>query len=105
HRDRGRTQRPAGLERSRRRSLGPPRRRGNRDVLRARVRAKPEGNTEVMSTATRVEQIPAIDRHEAATIAATEYQRFVDMLRTLGPDDWARPTDCAAWDVRAMAGH
>ena len=58
-----------------------------------------------MTTATRVEQIPAIDRHEAATIAATEYQRFVDMLRTLGPDDWARPTDCAAWDVRAMAGH
>ena len=58
-----------------------------------------------MTTATRVEQIPAIDRHEAATIAATEYQRFVDMLRTLGPDDWTRPTDCAAWDVRAMAGH
>ena len=58
-----------------------------------------------MTTTTRVEQIPAIDRHEAATIAATEYQRFVDMLRTLGSDDWARPTDCAAWDVRAMAGH
>jgi uncharacterized protein (TIGR03083 family) len=58
-----------------------------------------------MTTATRVEQIPAIDRHKAATIAATEYQRFVDMLRSLGPDDWARPTDCPAWDVRAMAGH
>ena len=21
------------------------------------------------------------------------------------PDDWAKPTDCPLWDVRAMAGH
>jgi len=59
----------------------------------------------MMTTATRVEQIPAIDRHEAATIATAEYQRFVDLLRALGPDDWNQPTDCSAWDVRAMAGH
>jgi uncharacterized protein (TIGR03083 family) len=59
----------------------------------------------VTTTATRVEQIPAIDRHEAATIAATEYRRFVDFLRTLGADDWGKPTDCPEWDVRAMAGH
>jgi uncharacterized protein (TIGR03083 family) len=58
-----------------------------------------------MTTATRVEEISAIDRHEAATIAATEYQRFVDLLRALGPDDWSKPTECPAWDVRAMAGH
>jgi uncharacterized protein (TIGR03083 family) len=58
-----------------------------------------------MATATRVEHIHAIDRHEAATVAATEYQRFVDLLRGLGPDDWTRPTECPAWDVRAMAGH
>ena len=58
-----------------------------------------------MTTVTRIDQIPAIDRHEAATIAATEYQRFVDLLRTLGTDDWRKPTDCPEWDVRAMAGH
>ena len=58
-----------------------------------------------MTTATPADQIPAIDRREAATIAATEYRRFADMLRSLGPDDWTRPTDCSAWDVRAMAGH
>jgi uncharacterized protein (TIGR03083 family) len=58
-----------------------------------------------MTTSTRVEEIAAIDRHEAATIAATEYQRFADLLRALGPDDWSRPTECPAWDVRAMAGH
>ena len=57
------------------------------------------------TTATRIERIPAIDRHEAETIAATEYQRFVELLRALGADDWSKPTDCPAWDVRAIAGH
>ena len=38
-------------------------------------------------------------------LAATEYGRFAALLRTLAPEDWARPTDCPAWDVRAMAGH
>jgi uncharacterized protein (TIGR03083 family) len=38
-------------------------------------------------------------------LAATEYPRFVDMLRGLAPQDWARPTDCPGWDVRAMVAH
>jgi uncharacterized protein (TIGR03083 family) len=38
-------------------------------------------------------------------LAATEYGRFEDLLRSLEPDDWGRPTDCAEWDVRAMSGH
>ncbi|TFV90735.1 maleylpyruvate isomerase family mycothiol-dependent enzyme [Blastococcus sp. CT_GayMR16] len=38
-------------------------------------------------------------------LAATEYGRFEELLRTLGPDDWARSTDCPGWDVRALAGH
>lgn len=38
-------------------------------------------------------------------LAATEYDRFVAQLRRLSPADWSRPTDCSAWDVRAMAGH
>jgi len=58
-----------------------------------------------MTTATRIDQIPAIDRREAATIATTEYRRFVEFLRGLGTDDWSRPTDCPGWDVRAVAGH
>jgi uncharacterized protein (TIGR03083 family) len=37
--------------------------------------------------------------------AAAEYQRMLALLRTLGDDDWARPTDCIAWDVRGMLGH
>jgi uncharacterized protein (TIGR03083 family) len=38
-------------------------------------------------------------------LAATEYDRFVATLRTLTPEEWARPTPCPAWDVRALAGH
>src|SRR5262249_46144395 len=27
------------------------------------------------------------------------------ILRALGPEDWAKPTECPGWDVRAMAAH
>jgi uncharacterized protein (TIGR03083 family) len=46
-----------------------------------------------------------IDRESAMQLAATEYQRYADVLRTLSAEDWGRPTDCPAWDVRAMAAH
>jgi uncharacterized protein (TIGR03083 family) len=48
---------------------------------------------------------PALDRPTAMRLAATEYQRFVSLLRTLEPDDWTRETECPGWDVRAMATH
>jgi hypothetical protein len=38
-------------------------------------------------------------------LAATEYRRFLDLLRSLSPEDWPKSTDCPARDVRAMAGH
>ncbi len=47
----------------------------------------------------------ALPRDIAMRLAATEYQRFAGMLRALRPDDWARPTECPGWDVRAMASH
>jgi len=47
----------------------------------------------------------ALDRETAMRLAATEYQRFLDQIRTLDGTDWAAPTDCPAWDVRAMATH
>jgi uncharacterized protein (TIGR03083 family) len=46
-----------------------------------------------------------LDAEAAARLAGTEYQRFADLLRSLTREDWARPTECPAWDVRAMAGH
>lgn len=48
---------------------------------------------------------PALDRDTAYRLAATEYERFVALLRDLGPGDWDRPTECPGWDVRAMAAH
>jgi uncharacterized protein (TIGR03083 family) len=48
---------------------------------------------------------PTLDRPTADRLAASEYDRLGDLLRTLEPDDWTRPTGCPGWDVRAMAGH
>lgn len=47
----------------------------------------------------------ALDHEVAMRLAATEYSRFLDVLRSLSPEDWTRPTDCPAWDVRQMAAH
>lgn len=48
---------------------------------------------------------PALDRPTAMRLAATEYGRFVDLLRRLDPADWSRPTDCTEWSVRDTVGH
>jgi uncharacterized protein (TIGR03083 family) len=48
---------------------------------------------------------PGLDRPTAMRLAETEYGRFVELLRSLRPEDWATPTECAGWDVRAMAAH
>lgn len=47
----------------------------------------------------------ALDRTAAMRLAATEYGRYRDQLRTLAEPEWALPTDCPAWDVREMACH
>jgi uncharacterized protein (TIGR03083 family) len=46
-----------------------------------------------------------LERTTAMRLAATEYQRFAELLRSLSPQDWATPTRCPGWDVRAMAAH
>ena len=38
-------------------------------------------------------------------LAATEYARFLDVLRSLSPQEWTLPTCNTGWDVRALAGH
>ena len=52
-----------------------------------------------------MDQLPALGRREAAVLASTENERFVDLVRSLHAGDWSKPTDCPEWDVRAMASH
>ncbi|MEJ2887284.1 maleylpyruvate isomerase family mycothiol-dependent enzyme [Actinomycetospora aeridis] len=53
----------------------------------------------------RIEDVPAFTRTEAMDLAAAETARMAAFLAALRPDEWRHPTDCPAWDVRAMAGH
>ena len=48
---------------------------------------------------------PVLDRQAAMTSAATEYARAVTLLESVTAGQWALPTDCPGWDVRAVAGH
>lgn len=52
-----------------------------------------------------VSTIARITHQEAMAITAVENRRFTEQLRSLDPSDWAAPTDCERWDVRAMAAH
>lgn len=54
---------------------------------------------------TPVAHVPALGRAEAGAVAAIENERFVALVRSLAAEDWTKPTDCPAWNVRAMASH
>src|SRR5687768_11664723 len=47
----------------------------------------------------------SIERPTAMRLAQTEYQRVTDAVDALRPEDWSRPTDCTAWDVRQLVAH
>jgi uncharacterized protein (TIGR03083 family) len=46
-----------------------------------------------------------INRAEARGLAEEEFRRFAGLVSSLTDDEWSRPTDCTAWDVRKMALH
>ena len=52
-----------------------------------------------------VGEIPRIGHAEAMRITAVENRRFTEQLRSFDAADWAKPTDCARWDVHAVASH
>jgi uncharacterized protein (TIGR03083 family) len=59
-----------------------------------------------MGAAMMDEAVMAPLRHgEAMGLADTELARMVAQLGDLSPEDWARPTVCDLWDVRALASH
>lgn len=46
-----------------------------------------------------------IDRATARTLAEDEFTRFAELAASLSAEEWAMPTDCTGWDVRAIALH
>jgi len=46
-----------------------------------------------------------INRPEARRLADEEFRRFAEVTASLTSEDWAKPTDCTAWDVRKTALH
>ena len=46
-----------------------------------------------------------IRRPEARVLAEDEFRRFADLMASLSADEWTRPTECTAWDVRKLALH
>jgi uncharacterized protein (TIGR03083 family) len=59
----------------------------------------------MMTTTVNVNTIAPIGHEEAMKITAVEFGRMLDAARALDPSDWACPTDCTEWDVRAMLLH
>ena len=58
-----------------------------------------------MTTTRDVTTIPRIGHDEAMRLAAAENAKFAALLHSIAVEDWSKPTDCALWDVRAMAAH
>lgn len=52
-----------------------------------------------------VNDIAPLEHDEAMAVAEVEYDRFCGALERLDPGGWARPTECAGWDVKAVAAH
>lgn len=49
--------------------------------------------------------IPPLSHAEAGAMAMTELERFLACVRSLGGDDWGKPTDCSLWNVRQVLAH
>ncbi len=52
-----------------------------------------------------VSTIMPIDHAEAMKLQTVEFERLLDLLRSLDPTNWSAQTDCADWDVLAMMQH
>lgn len=59
----------------------------------------------MIADATAVEAIEAVEHDEAMLLAQVECERLLSVVDSLRADDYAHPTDCPGWDVKAMLGH
>jgi uncharacterized protein (TIGR03083 family) len=53
----------------------------------------------------RASQIPRPSISEATAQGLREHALTLDLLRSLSPADWLRPTDCTDWTVRDVVAH
>lgn len=62
----------------------------------------------VISSSTHVlnaTNIPYVTADEAYELLQTALDRFLALVESLDPDDWDKPTACAAWSVRDILAH
>lgn len=59
----------------------------------------------MIATAVRAADLPQTTPTAAEGNGEAEYAALLAMLDRLGPDDWARPTDCTQWSVRDLVAH
>jgi uncharacterized protein (TIGR03083 family) len=57
------------------------------------------------TTTTDVTTIESIEHREAMALQATELERALALLHTLGAEQWSTQTNCPDWDVRRMWLH
>jgi uncharacterized protein (TIGR03083 family) len=57
------------------------------------------------ATTTEVSSVTPIGHAEAMALADTEAMRLLEVVDQLRGPDWARPTDCEGWDVKALLSH
>lgn len=58
------------------------------------------------TTVTDVREIIRLRRDtDAREVALTTYDRLLDVLQDLSPQDWQRTTECEPWTVADMVGH
>ncbi|MFP5298666.1 MAG: maleylpyruvate isomerase family mycothiol-dependent enzyme [Actinomycetota bacterium] len=55
--------------------------------------------------ATHISEVRGLNGDLARHAAAYQYAALAEELKSLGADDWSRPTDCDRWDVHAIVAH
>jgi uncharacterized protein (TIGR03083 family) len=51
------------------------------------------------------ESIPYTNAQEAESLLTTAFDRFINLIESLAPADWSKPTPCTDWDVHDMVAH
>jgi uncharacterized protein (TIGR03083 family) len=57
------------------------------------------------STIASAELIPYTNADEAHRLMTTALSRFLNLIESLDPEDWSKPTACTAWNVHDMVAH